>query len=147
MQTYGLFSETDLFESPQPGTPMETESSDESKPTIFSTDIDTLMRTIQDKSGVTSQPAEEVQGEPEVGSSKRPRKRYVCEVPGCGKSFYQKTHLDIHTVCGMRLPPCHHYGSPGIAIIPANSLHHSAPTPAASPSSAAHPTAAKNLAS
>lgn len=24
-------------------------------------------------------------------------KRYECDVDGCGKSFYQKTHLEIHT--------------------------------------------------
>jgi hypothetical protein len=25
------------------------------------------------------------------------KKRYECLVPGCGKSFFQKTHLDIHS--------------------------------------------------
>jgi hypothetical protein len=24
------------------------------------------------------------------------KKRYECEIPGCNKSFYQKTHLEIH---------------------------------------------------
>jgi hypothetical protein len=27
----------------------------------------------------------------------RQKKRYECLVPGCGKSFFQKTHLDIHS--------------------------------------------------
>ena len=26
----------------------------------------------------------------------KPRKRYQCNMPGCNKSFYQKTHLEIH---------------------------------------------------
>jgi uncharacterized Zn-finger protein len=25
------------------------------------------------------------------------RKRYQCSMPGCHKSFFQKTHLEIHT--------------------------------------------------
>jgi hypothetical protein len=28
--------------------------------------------------------------------SQKPRKRYQCNMPGCNKSFYQKTHLEIH---------------------------------------------------
>jgi hypothetical protein len=27
----------------------------------------------------------------------KPRKRYECTFPGCSKSFFQKTHLEIHT--------------------------------------------------
>jgi uncharacterized Zn-finger protein len=26
----------------------------------------------------------------------KPRKRYQCHMPDCNKSFYQKTHLEIH---------------------------------------------------
>jgi uncharacterized Zn-finger protein len=28
--------------------------------------------------------------------SQKPRKRYQCNMPDCSKSFYQKTHLEIH---------------------------------------------------
>ncbi|KAI9836691.1 MAG: hypothetical protein M1819_001327 [Sarea resinae] len=31
------------------------------------------------------------------GARSKAKKRYQCEVPGCYKSFYQKTHLEIHT--------------------------------------------------
>jgi hypothetical protein len=31
-----------------------------------------------------------------VGRSKDDKKRYVCTIEDCSKSFYQKTHLDIH---------------------------------------------------
>jgi hypothetical protein len=30
------------------------------------------------------------------GGGKSSRKRYICDIPGCNKSFCQKTHLDIH---------------------------------------------------
>ena len=84
----------------------------------FSTDVDTLMRAIQAKSQTPQRPQQEVppkvqdchqpppsaavgahkkvkDGEPK-GSSK-PKKRYHCSMPDCHKSFYQKTHLEIHT--------------------------------------------------
>lgn len=32
----------------------------------------------------------------EVGSPRAGKKRYQCTIEGCTKSFYQKTHLDIH---------------------------------------------------
>jgi len=73
------------------------ESSDESKQSVFCTDIDVLMRTIQAK----AQPSEPRQQEQPVRektrSSGNPRKRHHCNIAGCGKSFYQKTHLEIHT--------------------------------------------------
>lgn len=70
----------------------------------FNTDIDCLMRAIQHKSKGTSSPAEQDQVVPipepvaasEVKHSKS-RKRYQCSMPDCNKSFYQKTHLEIHT--------------------------------------------------
>lgn len=31
-----------------------------------------------------------------TGHSKNDKKRYVCTMEECSKSFYQKTHLDIH---------------------------------------------------
>ncbi|KAF2208684.1 hypothetical protein CERZMDRAFT_23796, partial [Cercospora zeae-maydis SCOH1-5] len=30
-------------------------------------------------------------------SPSKPKKKYSCDVAGCGKAFYQKTHLEIHT--------------------------------------------------
>jgi hypothetical protein len=32
----------------------------------------------------------------EPTNSKGTKKRYLCTIEGCAKSFYQKTHLDIH---------------------------------------------------
>ncbi|CAE7007804.1 hypothetical protein CFE70_001502 [Pyrenophora teres f. teres 0-1] len=60
----------------------------------FATDVDTLMRAIQAKqttSPQASEPKEEA-----VKVSQKPRKRYQCTIPNCNKSFYQKTHLEIH---------------------------------------------------
>ncbi|KXL44147.1 hypothetical protein M433DRAFT_78418 [Acidomyces richmondensis BFW] len=54
------------------------------------------MRAIQAK----AQPAEsrrEEQSIPDtVEGPGKARKRYHCDIAGCGKSFYQKTHLEIH---------------------------------------------------
>jgi hypothetical protein len=53
----------------------------------FGTEVDTLMKAIQAKS--QSVP---LATDPEIGS----KKRYKCTVESCTKSFYQKTHLNIH---------------------------------------------------
>ncbi|KAF1832805.1 hypothetical protein BDW02DRAFT_410767 [Decorospora gaudefroyi] len=66
----------------------------ESSSTNFVTDVDTLMRAIQAKQTTSPQPAEPK--EEEVKVTQKPRKRYQCTVPNCNKSFYQKTHLEIH---------------------------------------------------
>lgn len=70
----------------------------------FSTDIDCLMRTIQAKSKSSDDtPQQEqipspVEAKPEpVVKQIKARKRYQCSIPNCYKSFYQKTHLEIHT--------------------------------------------------
>lgn len=34
--------------------------------------------------------------QPPKKPSEKGKKRYECDMPGCNKSFYQKTHLDIH---------------------------------------------------
>ena len=45
-------------------------------------------------------------------TSQKPRKRYQCTIPNCNKSFYQKTHLEIHIRAHtgakpfVRLPTC-----------------------------------------
>jgi hypothetical protein len=77
----------------------------------FSTDVDTLMKAIQAKSKPQRPPPSPPQVSPPAppvpekmaltrvkGSSNgKPKKRYQCTMPGCFKSFYQKTHLEIHT--------------------------------------------------
>ena len=73
------------------------DSSDESKPAVFPTDIDTLMQAIQSKSSSTEEKQPEKTSPSETISSNKPKKRYLCDIPGCGKAFYQKTHLEIHT--------------------------------------------------
>jgi hypothetical protein len=36
-------------------------------------------------------------GKDEKKGGTKGKKRYECDVPGCNKSFFQKTHLDIHS--------------------------------------------------
>ncbi|KAL1625846.1 DNA-binding transcription factor [Neofusicoccum ribis] len=64
----------------------------------FSTDVDTLMKAIQAKQPTPEKrraaPQEEPQSQTKPGE--KGKKRYQCDMPGCNKSFYQKTHLDIH---------------------------------------------------
>ena len=83
----------------------------------FRTDVDTLMRAIQVKSDKRRRGAPVSAGQVPVernvnnahgsdlvrdGYSEptqgfpRSRKRYQCNLPSCGKVFYQKTHLEIH---------------------------------------------------
>lgn len=77
----------------------------------FYTGVDTLMKTIQAKpeSETTVRNAEKpASPEAEIkqeklstnikaeGTQTKERKVYFCAVPGCGKTFKQKTHLDIH---------------------------------------------------
>lgn len=77
---------------------------------MFSTDVDCLMRAIQAQEPV-KKPARTAKVEieqaplppvhvPHVSSSlqsfSRSRKRYSCSMPDCTKTFYQKTHLEIH---------------------------------------------------
>ena len=90
---------------------------------IFSTDVDTLMKAIQAKSKPAQQRQQQPskvlpQQQPIVGykapvahetvkassdtpentkGSQKSKKRYQCNMPDCYKSFYQKTHLEIHT--------------------------------------------------
>jgi len=79
-----------------------SESSDETKPTVFNTDIDTLMRAIQSKHSPERQRQQlnspDSTSSSNVASSHRSRskKQHKCTIPGCDKAFRQKTHLDIH---------------------------------------------------
>ncbi|KAI9844104.1 MAG: hypothetical protein M1837_005818 [Sclerophora amabilis] len=40
--------------------------------------------------------------------SQKGKKRYECEIPGCGKAFSQKTHLEIHTRAHTGVKPFSH---------------------------------------
>ncbi|KAK5109466.1 hypothetical protein LTR62_007026 [Meristemomyces frigidus] len=75
------------------------DSSNESKPAVFSTDIDVLMRAIQAQCepAIKKQEQKCKPVELTISSAKTSKKHYVCDLPGCGKAFYQKTHLEIHT--------------------------------------------------
>jgi hypothetical protein len=83
--------------------PLKSTTSDtsESAQAIFSTDVDCLMRAIQQQaSSPQTQPySEPIKQEPAIPVENRSkgRKRYLCSMPGCNKSFFQKTHLEIHT--------------------------------------------------
>ena len=95
------------------GTELERSRSEPTESTgiNFATDVDTLMKAIQAKQpespqvpqvNKVSQPLElrvhPLTQDQEDGEkpSQKPRKRYQCNMPGCNKSFYQKTHLEIH---------------------------------------------------
>ena len=95
-------------------------SNPESSPgtTETNTNVDMLVRTIQakvnpkpgqgsavsspataekfDYGSLGSQPTSSVFWEASVRGTSNPRKRYQCDIPSCAKSFFQKTHLDIH---------------------------------------------------
>lgn len=75
-----------------------SDSTDERKPAVFSTDIDSLMRAIQAKEEPAEPRRRERQrSQPNASTTHKARKRYQCAIAGCGKAFYQKTHLEIHT--------------------------------------------------
>ncbi|KAF6819747.1 C2H2 transcription factor [Colletotrichum sojae] len=113
-------SETKLS-NPKTPHPLNTKDIKFNKPTSarpvnFTTAIDTLMKAIQKRAdsddivkGVpemekvikpeprSPRPAPQPQAEPSTEPIEAPKtKKYVCDVDGCGKSFYQSTHLDTH---------------------------------------------------
>ncbi|THY96656.1 hypothetical protein D6C92_03790 [Aureobasidium pullulans] len=74
--------------------------SDDIPITATSTDIDALMKAIQSKHTKAAEEASKPmprEQPTEASSPPKPRKRYQCSMPDCNKSFYQKTHLEIHT--------------------------------------------------
>ncbi|KAI7352424.1 hypothetical protein KC319_g7315 [Hortaea werneckii] len=74
-----------------------SDASDEGQPAVFSTDIDTLMRAIQSKSGNKAErPKASQPAQPTTTRTTKAKKRHHCDLPGCGKTFTQKTHLNIH---------------------------------------------------
>jgi len=113
VQPSQIFPEPSYIEDYRSASAGETETG-----ITFSTDVDTLMKAIQAKSRPTQSPEQAtkvhylerkiqeseyllaVQAEAatlESPRSNKSRKRYQCGLPDCNKSFYQKTHLDIHT--------------------------------------------------
>lgn len=98
-----LYDTTAYASSPECSSSLD--SSDDSKPAIFSTEIDTLMRAIQSKqqgseSEHQAQPSSPTSSNSTTAPAPRRNKakrRYQCTIPGCEKAFHQKTHLDIHT--------------------------------------------------
>jgi len=103
MYNDGMYTEDHRRSNSEPG---------ESGRVNFSTDVDTLMRTIQAKQPPMPQRSEPVKvcvvanhlrtgltrlQPDDAKSPSKTKKRYQCSMPGCHKSFYQKTHLEIHT--------------------------------------------------
>ncbi len=99
----------DMSSRAQPKLPMAAEDVD------FGTEVDSLMRAIQTKSKPrhqaqqqqlpTCHPVPPQHRSTQHGNSNtsgiarndpRARKRYQCHLPTCAKSFFQKTHLEIH---------------------------------------------------
>ena len=90
-----------------------TDASETAHDANFGTDVDTLMRAIQTKTRVrpqqrqatlSSQRGSSIASENAVQdhqsefdrNSSKSRKKYQCDVASCAKTFFQKTHLDIH---------------------------------------------------
>ena len=96
MQPTQMFFNTPPYSQGESSSPA---SSEDIKISNFSTDVDTLMKAIQAKVKQPSQPNEQPSppSSPERICPIKPRKRYQCSLPDCNKSFYQKTHLEIHT--------------------------------------------------
>ncbi|OLN84906.1 Asparagine-rich zinc finger protein AZF1 [Colletotrichum chlorophyti] len=106
--------------NPKTPHPLNTKDIKYNKPTSadpvnFTTAIDTLMKAIQRRNDsedivkgvpeteqvVKQEPKTPKAPEHESAVSREPvdapkPKRYICDVDGCGKSFYQSTHLDTH---------------------------------------------------
>lgn len=100
----------------QDTSPRILESADKCNQSQSATDVDTLMRAIQYKSGsssgrsrgsLSSQPSHRAYAldrQPRFKARRagfeyggfRARRKYQCHVPACDKVFYQKTHLEIH---------------------------------------------------
>ncbi|KAH5617484.1 hypothetical protein HBI23_255840 [Parastagonospora nodorum] len=60
----------------------------------FGTDVDTLMKAIQAKQTTSAQKQEVPPKELKV--SQKPCKQHQCHMPDCNKSFFHKSHLEIH---------------------------------------------------
>lgn len=96
--------------------PQDLHTLDTTQDSNSGTDVDTLMRAIQTKSGNStpqgpspaayqsntqpySNPSEQNVRSRGLGldyGGFRSRKKYQCHIPACAKVFFQKTHLEIH---------------------------------------------------
>lgn len=74
--------------------------------TTFVTDVDTLMKAIQARQ-TTSPPQPEPSEETNIKVIQKPKKKYSCNMPNCNKTFYQKTHLEIHIRAHTGAKPFH----------------------------------------
>lgn len=101
-----------------PAAPTSSQEKKQDSDIEFSTEVDVLMKAIQSKPSsspvqqslpplqqlappaytgfATSPPRYLMTNEGQMSPSGKKRK-YRCTLPNCGKSFAQKTHLDIHT--------------------------------------------------
>ncbi|KAH7321477.1 putative asparagine-rich zinc finger protein AZF1 [Rhexocercosporidium sp. MPI-PUGE-AT-0058] len=89
-----------------------TPTSSQAQEINFGTEVDTLMKAIQAKAQTTQPQAtsstEQIRPVEDSSSPKNSKKRYQCTIANCNKSFYQKTHLDIHERAhtGVKPYPC-----------------------------------------
>jgi hypothetical protein len=86
----------------------------------FGTEVDTLMKAIQTKTGTTKPQDSSPERIGLVASvfatlpySKRDKKRYECKFKNCRKSFDQKAHLEVHERAHTGMKP---YVSPRIDL-------------------------------
>ncbi|MBV33942.1 MAG: hypothetical protein CMP47_00490 [Rickettsiales bacterium] len=93
-----------------------TPTSNQAQEVNFGTEVDTLMKAIQAKEQTTppqtTSSVEQIRPVENSSSPKNSKKRYQCTIANCSKSFYQKTHLDIHERAhtGVKPYPCKELG-------------------------------------
>ncbi|KAI7550193.1 hypothetical protein KC331_g3333 [Hortaea werneckii] len=100
------------YVSPPEATTTVSDASEESNTAVFSTDIDALMRAIQSKSGHKAERPKSSQPIQPTTTTRntKAKKRHPCDLPGCDKTFSQRTHLNIHLRAhtGSKPFPCRH---------------------------------------
>jgi uncharacterized Zn-finger protein len=85
----------------QSAPPQKTPSGDQSRPVVGTSITPPYMRTASQAGTYASGEASRTKLtqsdlQDDAGSAKVGKKRYQCTIENCTKSFYQKTHLDIH---------------------------------------------------
>jgi hypothetical protein len=85
----------------QSAPPQKTPSGDQSRPVVGTSITPPYMRTASQAGTYASGEASRTKLtqsdlQDDAGSAKGGKKRYQCTIENCTKSFYQKTHLDIH---------------------------------------------------